>query len=174
MAAYKEKGQKDSKEAQSIVRLAGRDINGSMPVKRALSHVKGIGSNLANALSYTIEKELKISGDTKISELSEEQFEKVEEVIKNPAGYGVPLYMLNQRKDFDTGKDIHVIGNDLAFSVRQNVNREVALRSWRGLRHQYGQKVRGQHTRSTGRTGATVGVSKKSAMPQPAKGKEKK
>ena len=29
------------------------------------------------------------------------------------------------------------------------------------LQHQYGQKVRGQATRSTGRTGATVGVTKK-------------
>ncbi|MEM3476891.1 MAG: 30S ribosomal protein S13, partial [Candidatus Micrarchaeaceae archaeon] len=163
MAAYKEKGQKEAKEAQSIVRLAGRDINGSMPIKRALANVKGIGANLANALSYAIEKELKISRDVHINELSEEQFEKVEKIIKNPENYGVPAYMLNQRKDFDTGKDMHVIGNDLAFAIRQNINRQVALRSWRGLRHQYGQKVRGQHTRSTGRTGATVGVSKKSA-----------
>ena len=35
----------------------------------------------------------------------------------------------------------------------------------RGFRHQYGQKVRGQKTRSTGRTGSTVGVVKKSLQP---------
>ncbi|MHA1858204.1 MAG: 30S ribosomal protein S13, partial [Candidatus Thorarchaeota archaeon] len=32
---------------------------------------------------------------------------------------------------------------------------------WRGIRHALGLKVRGQHTRTTGRRGATVGVSRK-------------
>ncbi|MGD0511191.1 MAG: 30S ribosomal protein S13, partial [Candidatus Micrarchaeaceae archaeon] len=55
-----------------------------------------------------------------------------------------------------------------------------ASKTWRGFRHQYGQKVRGQSTRSTGRTGITVGVTKKSiqtaekAAKAPAKGAEKK
>jgi ribosomal protein S13 len=34
-------------------------------------------------------------------------------------------------------------------------------RNHRGLRHYWGLRVRGQHTKTTGRRGRTVGVSKK-------------
>ncbi len=37
------------------------------------------------------------------------------------------------------------------------------IRCYRGIRHEQGQKVRGQRTRSNGRTGLTVGVTKKAA-----------
>ncbi|NLE05551.1 MAG: 30S ribosomal protein S13, partial [Crenarchaeota archaeon] len=39
------------------------------------------------------------------------------------------------------------------------------IRSWRGYRHAYGLKVRGQRTKTTGRAGKSLGVKKK-AMPQ--------
>ena len=32
--------------------------------------------------------------------------------------------------------------------------------SWRGYRHMFGLRVRGQHTRTTGRKGGAVGVKK--------------
>ena len=38
------------------------------------------------------------------------------------------------------------------------------IRCYRGIRHEQGQKVRGQRTRSNGRTGLTVGVIKKTAI----------
>ena len=42
-------------------------------------------------------------------------------------------------------------------------------RSYKGVRHIYGLKVRGQRTRSTGRTGGILGVSRKgSAAPAAA------
>lgn len=37
------------------------------------------------------------------------------------------------------------------------------VRSYRGVRHERGQKVRGQRTRSNGRTGMAAGVIKKTA-----------
>ncbi|MCL5442086.1 MAG: 30S ribosomal protein S13 [Candidatus Marsarchaeota archaeon] len=167
---------KEEKKAQSIIRIAGRDIDGSLPIYRALFKIRGIGLNMANALTYSIGKKLSIQASAKLGELSEKQIEGIEEIIKKPAEYSVPRYMLNKRKDFDTGADVHYVGNDLTFSIRQDVNREVNLRTWKGYRHQYGQKVRGQHTRSTGRTGATIGVVKKSALkpPEPAASKPSK
>jgi small subunit ribosomal protein S13 len=155
-------------EAVSIIRLAGKDVDGELSLVRALDEVKGIGSSMANALSFAIENKLKIPRSTSVGSLTEEQITQVEEVIKDPQKEGIPVYMLNRRKDFETGKDVHNAGNDLVFSTRQDVAREVTLRTWRGFRHQYGQKVRGQHTRSTGRTGVTVGVMKKSAKEQQA------
>ncbi|EQD44714.1 Ribosomal protein S13 [mine drainage metagenome] len=172
MAENKQQNKEDRK-AQSIIRIAGRDIDGSLPISRALFKIKGIGQNMANAITYSIGKKLNIPANIQLGSLSDKQIESIEEVIKKPAEYSVPKYMLNKRKDFETGADMHYVGNDLTFSIRQDVNREVNLRTWKGYRHQYGQKVRGQHTRSTGRTGATMGVVKKSAMkPQAGAGQK--
>ena len=166
MAENKQQSKEDRK-AQSIIRIAGKDIDGSLPIHRALFKIKGIGLNMANALTYSISKKLGIPSNAQLGALSEKQIEDIEGIIGKPAENSVPRYMLNKRKDFETGADMHYVGNDLTFSIRQDVNREVNLRTWKGYRHQYGQKVRGQHTRSTGRTGATVGVMKKSAIKQP-------
>ncbi len=145
----------------SIVRLVGKDINGALSIERALDQVKGIGSNMAHALSYEIESKLGIQRSQSLGSLSEAQITDIEHIIKDPAGAGVPYYLLNRNKDMETGKSLYLSGNDLIFAVRQDVNRDVNARTWRGFRHQYGQRVRGQHTRSTGRTGVTVGVTKK-------------
>ncbi len=158
---------KAKKEIASIIRMSGKDVNGALSIERAMSEVKGIGRNLAHALSYAIRTKLEIDPATPVGTLSDEQLAKVEGVIEDPMKYGIPRYMINRLKDFETGKDLHVTGNDLIFNIRQDITRETALRTWKGHRHQYGQKVRGQRTRSTGRTGATIGVQKKAAAPKP-------
>ncbi|MGC8495955.1 MAG: 30S ribosomal protein S13 [Candidatus Micrarchaeia archaeon] len=155
------KGAQRREEATSIVRLAGRDIDGSLNIWRALMKVKGISTNLSNALSIKIEQKLGIARSTSIGSLSEQQIVDIEKIIKDPHAVGIPDFMLNRNKDPDSNMPKHYVGNDLMFATRQDVNRDVSLKTWRGFRHQYGQKVRGQHTRSTGRTGATVGVTKK-------------
>ena len=116
---------------------------------------------MAHALSYEIELKLGIERSTPIGNLSEEQIASIERIIKEPAAAGVPNYFLNRSKDMETGSNMYLAGNELVFAVRQDINRDVNARTWRGFRHQYGQRVRGQHTRSTGRTGVTVGVTKK-------------
>lgn len=169
MAEGKDARQKrEERSAQSIIRIAGRDIDGALSLERALSRVKGIGTNMSHALSHSIEVKLNIPKSSKIGELTEKQVADIEGVIKSPESFGVPKYMLNKPKDNETGKDMHYVGNDLTFNTRQDVNREINNRTWRGFRHQYGQRVRGQHTRSTGRTGATVGVMKKAIKQQQA------
>ncbi len=155
---------KEEKGPQSIIRIAGRDINGALSIERALSHVKGIGMNMSHSMSYVIEQKFKISKETPIGSLDDKQIADIESVIKKPDAFGIPVYLLNKRKESETGQNLHYVGNDLTFSVRQDINREVNLRTWRGFRHKYGQRVRGQRTRSTGRTGTTIGVMKKSAM----------
>ncbi|MEM3841530.1 MAG: 30S ribosomal protein S13 [Candidatus Micrarchaeaceae archaeon] len=154
----------DHGSAQSIVRIAGKDVDGALSISKALAKIKGIGLNMSKVLAFAIENKVGIPESTRIGSLGDEQMEAVEKVIKNPIDYGVPNYLVNNRKNIETGKDSHLVGNELAFSIRQNINREISNKTWRGFRHQYGQRVRGQHTRSTGRTGATVGVTKKSAQ----------
>lgn len=154
-------GKGATKGASSIIRIAGRDVDGSLNIERALTKVKGIGANMAHALALQIDSKLNIAKATEIGSLSEKQMADVENVIKNPGNFGIPSYILNRNKDAETGKTTHFVSNDLMFAVRQDIGRDMTNKTWRGHRHQYGQKVRGQHTRSTGRTGVTVGVTKK-------------
>lgn len=149
--------------ATSIIRIAGKDINGNFRIQKALNQVRGIGTNLASAIATVAENKFSISKETRIGSLSDEQLSKIEQIIKDPAREGIPIFMLNRKKDPEGGRDMHLVGSDLIVSVKQDIDRDVRIQTWRGFRHQYGQKVRGQRTRSTGRTGATVGVTKKAA-----------
>lgn len=159
-----------SENYRGIVRLVGREIEGFWPLNRALSKVKGIGKNLGTIISYVIEKQLKIPKTTPIGELSEEKLLAVEAILKNPQEQGIKTFLLNRPADPLDGKAKHFVASDLSFSTKQDVQREIETKSYRGWRHQYGQRVRGQHTRSTGRTGISVGVLKKALKQQKSGG----
>ena len=139
-----------SREFQHIIRFAGTDIEGSQPVTYALTNVKGVGVRLAHVI---IEKS-GISPEARMGFLSSAEVEKIEDVIKNPRSYGIPTWLLNRRKDVDTGKDVHLLDTDLIVKTKK-------IRSWKGFRHSYGLKVRGQRTKTTGRAGKAMGVKKK-------------
>jgi len=155
---------KDGKEIRGIVRIAGRDLRGDLPLKRALSRIKGIGIRTSHIISEVIFNQMILSEATVVGELSDEQIEQIEGILVNPVKYGVPSYMLNRRKDLETGQDRHMLGTDLSFAMKQDIEKEKTVNSWKGYRHMYGQKVRGQRTRSSGRTGMSVGVLRKSII----------
>jgi small subunit ribosomal protein S13 len=69
--------------------------------------------------------------------------------------------MVNRRGDMNTGADKHFMGMDLSMTLREDLDLMKKMRSYKGIRHERGLRVRGQRTRSTGRTGAIVGVSRK-------------
>jgi small subunit ribosomal protein S13 len=93
--------------------------------------------------------------------LTERQIEKIEAVARNPAESGIPVWMLNRQFDPVTGGNRQLYGADLELSIKEDIQREMRTKSWRGIRHSLGLKVRGQRTRTTGRKGMTVGVSRK-------------
>jgi small subunit ribosomal protein S13 len=72
--------------------------------------------------------------------------------------------MVNRPSDWETGEDVHLFSSDVELRLRDDINRMKMIRCYRGIRHEQGQKVRGQRTRSNGRTGLTVGVIKKTAI----------
>ncbi|MCX6770806.1 MAG: 30S ribosomal protein S13 [Candidatus Micrarchaeota archaeon] len=152
------------KEVRGIVRLAGYDLRGSLPLRRAITSVKGIGINLGKVVSEIASQQLGINDKTMIGELSEQEVEKLENIMRNPAEFGVPVRMLNRQKDLFTGNNLHYISSDLVYIVRQDIDHEKDAYTWKGYRHTYGQKVRGQRTRTTGRTGMTVGVLRKAVL----------
>jgi len=139
-----------------MVRIVGNDIPGERKMVVGLTEIKGIGYMFAN----TILNILKIDPNQRIGYLSSEQVVSIENMIKNPSGSNFPSWFLNRRKDVETGEDKHLLTSDIAFTVRNDVEREKTSGSWRGYRHMFGLKVRGQRTRCTGRKGGAVGVAK--------------
>ncbi len=93
--------------------------------------------------------------------LTDQMIEKIEDVAKNPIKYSIPLWMLNRRKDFRTGEDKHIVATDLAYINKMDIDRMRRIKSWKGIRHALNLKVRGQRTRTTGRSGLVLGVQRK-------------
>ena len=96
----------------------------------------------------------------KMGNLSETQIEKIRDVLMK-IDEVAPPWMLNHRKDFDTGEDVHLISGEVELRLRDDVNLLKMIRSYRGIRHESRLPVRGQRTRANNRTGLTQGVSKK-------------
>jgi len=144
-------------EFKHIVRLAGKDLVGEKRVQLALADLKGVDLNFARAVAYAAD----IDPFVKLGSLDKEQVDRLEKVLHNPVEHGIPSWMLSRRKDYETGKDLHLIGADVAIAVRADIGRERRIRSRRGIRHELGLPVRGQRTRTTGRKGLVVGVKRK-------------
>jgi small subunit ribosomal protein S13 len=88
----------------------------------------------------------------------------LEDIIKDPAKHGIPSRLFNRRKDIESGRDMHLVGPDLALRNKADIDLMKDIKSWKGIRHSLGLKVRGQRTRTTGRSGKAVGVKKKVLM----------
>ena len=145
-----------SQEFRHIVRIAGKDIPGTKKTIIGISQIKGMGYNFAKAILDV----LKINPNSNVGFLTESQVGEIEKAMKNPSSVNIPPWFLNRRKDIDTGNNLHLITSDIDFNVRNDIEREKNMNSWRGFRHTYGLKVRGQRTRTTGRKGGAVGVRK--------------
>ncbi|MBS7616691.1 30S ribosomal protein S13 [Candidatus Bathyarchaeota archaeon] len=149
-----------SKEFRHILRIIDTDVDGTLKTPYALRKLKGISLNLANAIL----KKAGVNPETRAGFLTEEEVEKIEEIIKEPIKYGIPNWLLNRRKDLETGKDMHLISADLILRNKMDIEQMKEMKSWRGYRHAYGLKVRGQRTRTTGRKGKALGVKKKAIV----------
>ena len=148
-------------EMRDIVRVATVDVRGHLPIYKAIWKIKGVGHMFSNAVLTVLEEKYGIDRNEKVGMLTDEQLDKIEEIIKNPTKFNIPTWLINRRFDPTTGEDKHLIGTDLDFAIRQDIVSQSKMGSYRGWRHKRGQKVRGQRTKSTGRFGRTLGVVRK-------------
>jgi len=151
-----------SREFKHLVRLHGVTLDGSKTTPHAICGIKGIGVNLA----YAIVKKANLDSDTRLGNLSDAEIKRLEDTIENITERGLPNWMFNRRKDPQTGKDLHLLGSDLTLKWREDIEFMKEIRSWKGLRHSYGLKVRGQRTKTAARKGRSIGVSKKQERKQ--------
>ena len=108
-----------------MARIAGINIPDNKHVRISLTYIFGIGNSLANSLCKT----LAISGDIKVSDLSEQELESLRTAIIN----------LN-------------VEGDLRREISINIKRLLDLGCYRGIRHRRGLPVRGQRTKTNART----------------------
>ena len=167
---------------QHILRVLNTNIDGKTSVMFALTSIKGIGRRYANLCL----KKADIPLSRRAGELNEEEVEKLVTImqvgvsmpvqcvvlfedievyhnffVQNPRQYKIPDWFLNRQRDIKDGKTTQVMANILDNKLREDLERLKKIRAHRGLRHYWGLRVRGQHTKTTGHKGKTVGVSKK-------------
>mmetsp|Transcript_114112 Transcript_114112/g.317462 ORF Transcript_114112/g.317462 Transcript_114112/m.317462 type:complete len:153 (-) Transcript_114112:203-661(-) len=146
-----------SPDFQHILRILNTNVDGRQRVMYALTAVVGLGRRLSNIIC----KKADVDMTKRAGELTPEEIEKVVAILQNPLNFKIPAWMLNRQRDFKTGKNMHLYSNGMATTMRDDLERLKKIRNHRGLRHFWGLRVKGQHTKTTGRRGKTVGVAGK-------------
>jgi len=145
-------------EAATIIRILSKDIDGGKKLFSGIMAIKGVSWAFSNALC----KKLNLDKNKRIQDLTKEEIGKIEKFMHNPE---LPVFLLNRRKDLDTGDNKHLYGADLDLQREFDIKKMKKIKCFKGIRHSLGQPVRGQNTRSHFRrnrknTGAT-GIKKK-------------
>ncbi|HQM66590.1 MAG: 30S ribosomal protein S13 [Euryarchaeota archaeon] len=164
MAEAKKSGNEEKEDFRYIVRIVNTDIDGNKPTVVGLQSVKGVGKRVAEI----VVQKAGVDRLEKIGALDEATTDELARLITTYSEYA-PNWAVNRQADYETGDDLHIVGADLDIMLKDDVNRLKMIRCYRGLRHESGHKVRGQRTRSNGRKGLTLGVSKVKTQPAPKK-----
>ena len=146
----------DDSDFKYIIRIANSDVSGEERLVNALTSIRGIGPRISNA----IVQKLKLNPNKLAGKLDDKNVVDIENAIMNLNDY-VPDWLLNRQKDYDTGGDIHPVSVELKMTHDEDLNRMKKVKSYKGIRHASGHKVRGQRTYSNGRKGLALGVSRK-------------
>jgi len=109
-----------------VARIAGIDIPREKRIEIALRYIYGIGPTI----SRQILARTRISPDTRVKDLTEEETIRLREIIDRE----------------------YKVEGDLRREINLNIKRLIEIGSYRGLRHRRGLPVRGQRTRTNART----------------------
>ena len=109
-----------------MARIAGVTLPSEKRIEVGLTYIYGIGRSKANKIL----EEAKIDKDKKVKTLSEDEINKIRQIIEK-----------RERIEGDLRKD-----------VTFNIKRLVDVGSYRGLRHRRRLPVRGQRTKTNART----------------------
>jgi small subunit ribosomal protein S13 len=145
--------EEQDEDIRYFVRVGTTDLDGTESVETALLEMDGVGRRVAKAVA----DEAGVDPLETLGKLEDDEVEAVKDAVQNFDEVG-PSWMVNREKDRRTGEDMHIVGTDLEITREEDVNRMKKIRSYRGIRHRQGKKVRGQRTKSTGRTGGEVAV----------------
>ena len=109
-----------------MARIAGVDLPANKRAEIGLTYIYGIGRSRANKILG----EAGISVDKRIRELTEEEVNRIRNVIDQQGG----------------------VEGDLRKQIQMDIKRMMDIGCYRGLRHRRGLPVRGQRTHTNART----------------------
>ncbi|MFB0565169.1 MAG: 30S ribosomal protein S13 [Candidatus Aminicenantaceae bacterium] len=109
-----------------MARIAGITLPSERRIEIGLTYIYGIGRSKANEIL----QEAKIDKDKKVKALSEEEINKIRQII--------------EKKE--------KIEGELRKEISMNIKRLVDISSYRGIRHKRKLPVRGQRTKTNART----------------------
>ena len=109
-----------------MARIAGVDLPRPKRVEIGLTYIYGIG----RARSLSILSRAGVSPDKKVNDLTEEEVNKIRQIIEEEGG----------------------VEGDLRKEVAMNIRRLIEVGSYRGFRHRRNLPVRGQRTHTNART----------------------
>src|SRR3989338_7909675 len=136
--------EEQKKELKYFVRISNTDLDGNKSVQNALTKIKGISFMFSNAILKTA----MIEKTKKIGYLSDEQVSRIDEIIKEPSKFRIPLWLFNRKKDPEDNTDKHLVGSTLSYIQDNDIKMMKKVKSYKGIRHSLGLPVRGQRTRS--------------------------
>eukprot|EP00179_Madagascaria_erythrocladioides_P020423 CAMPEP_0198337926 /NCGR_PEP_ID=MMETSP1450-20131203/31532_1 /TAXON_ID=753684 ORGANISM="Madagascaria erythrocladiodes, Strain CCMP3234" /NCGR_SAMPLE_ID=MMETSP1450 /ASSEMBLY_ACC=CAM_ASM_001115 /LENGTH=158 /DNA_ID=CAMNT_0044042773 /DNA_START=28 /DNA_END=504 /DNA_ORIENTATION=+ len=139
---------------QHILRVLNTNVDGRVKVPYALTKIRGIGRRFA----YLVCKKADVDCNKRAGQLTQAEVDRILTIIAHPRQFKVPQFFLNRQKDFKDGRYTQAVSNQLDQKLRDDFERLKKIRAHRGLRHYWGLKVRGQHTKTSGRRGKTIGV----------------
>tara|TARA_B100001146_G_scaffold168136_1_gene148923 strand:+ start:167 stop:628 length:462 start_codon:yes stop_codon:yes gene_type:complete len=146
----------DNSDFKYIIRIANSDVSGEERIGNALTSIRGVGPRISNAII----RKLGLDSSKMAGKLDDKNIADIENTIINLNEH-IPDWLLNRQKDYDTGEDIHSVSVELKMTNDEDLNRMKKVKSYKGIRHASGHKVRGQRTYSNGRKGLALGVSRK-------------
>lgn len=109
-----------------MARIAGVDLPARKRADIGLTYIYGVGRTRAASILHRCE----IDGGTKISDLSDDQINKIRLLLESEGA----------------------IEGDLRKEISMNIKRLMEMGSYRGLRHRRGLPARGQRTHTNART----------------------
>jgi len=109
-----------------LARIAGVDLPNNKRVEVALTYIFGIGDYRARQIL----KKTKVSPDTRVNKLSEDDVSKLRAIIESE----------------------YPVEGSLRSQISMNIKRLVDIGCYRGMRHRRGLPVRGQRTKTNART----------------------
>lgn len=148
----------EDKNFRYLVRVHNTDLNGNKQLIIALQKIKGVGFMYSNMICQMAN----IPKEKKTGTLTDKEVEMIDKIIKNPKSFNAPIWMLNRRKDYESGEDSHLLTSELTYAVDNDKKRLQKIKSYKGIRHSVGLPVRGQRTKSNFRRnkGKVTGVKK--------------
>jgi len=144
-------------QPERFIRILNTNIDGSYNLIKGLKCIKGIGLRFSQSFCNKLNKCYYM----KVGSIKEKTLSKILFILSSIHKSKIPFWLHNCRNNLKPRPLTHLCSGRLESQIKNDFEKECKLRSNRGIRYSLGLKHRGQHTKTNGRKGRTLGVIRK-------------